>query len=128
MDVLAQGRPLIFYHIEPQENLYEARPERARYYGSIIGTKILESGKFYARLPPVYVIFITNRDMFRKGKPVYIIPITVYSDSRLFGGWFVYYVLELQDDKTRLGRLMHDSLQRIHKRSTTKCCKKELRI
>ena len=110
MDVLAQGRPLVFYNIEPQENLYEARPERARYYGSIIDTKILESGKSYARLPPVYVIFITNGDMFRKGKPVYIIPRTVYSDSRLFGdgSCIMHLNCRMQDDKTRLGRLMHD--------------------
>ena len=110
MDVLAQGMPLIFYNIEPQENFYDARPERARYYGSIIDTKILESGNSYARLPPVYVIFITDGDMFGEGKPIYIFPRTQYPNGRLFGdgSYIMYLNCRMQDDKTRLGRLMHD--------------------
>ena len=110
MDVIALGKSGIVYNLEPQEDLYDARPARARYYGSIIDTKILESGMSYARLPPVYVIFITDGDVFKEGKPVYIFPRIQYQNGRLLGdgSYIMYLNCRMQDDKTRLGRLMHD--------------------
>ena len=74
LDVLSQNLTGTVYNIEPQEELYDARPERARYYGSMIDTKILESGMTYDSLPELYVILITDGDMFGKGRPVYVIP------------------------------------------------------
>ena len=110
MDVLAQGMPLIFYNIEPQENFYDARPERARYYGSIIDTKILESGNSYARLPPVYVIFITERDALGEGKALYDIERTVKGSGKSFGdGTHILFIsADLAERDTDLGRLMED--------------------
>ena len=110
LDVLSQNLTGTVYNIEPQEELYDARPERARYYGSMIDTKILESGMTYDSLPELYVILITDGDMFGKGRPVYVIPRIIVPNSSLFrdGSCIMYLNCRMQDLSTSRGRLMHD--------------------
>ena len=110
MDLLAVDRKGPLYNLEPQNDLSLALPQRARYYGSIIDTKILESGMTYDSLPEVYVIFITDGDMFKKGRPVYVIPRIIVPNGSLFrdGSCIMYLNCRMQDLSTSRGRLMHD--------------------
>ena len=110
LDVLSQDLTGTVYNIEPQEELYEARPERARYYGSMIDTKILEHGDKYTALPKLYVIFITDGDMFGRGEPLYTIERNVHPNGSQFpdGSCIMYLNSRIQDESSPYAKLMHD--------------------
>ena len=58
--------------------------KRARYYSAMIDTRSLRKSQGYDRLPESYVIFITRKDMFRKGQAIYKI------ERRIEGSWEEY--------------------------------------
>ena len=63
----------------------------------MIDTKALRKSHGYDRLPESYVIFITRKDIFRKGQAIYEI------ERRIEGSWE-------EDEDTALGHLVHDLL------------------
>jgi hypothetical protein len=50
-----------------------ASPERARYHSSTLDINNLDENQDFGELPETYVIFITEKDYFGEGKPVYVI-------------------------------------------------------
>ena len=71
LDVLATDADGRLINIEVQLDPRGASEKRARFYASLIDTKALREGQDFAELPEVWVIFITNGDYFRRGKPLY---------------------------------------------------------
>ena len=63
------------FNIEPENKQYEKDflSRRARYYHSRIDSKILQSGRSYAKLPDSWVIFFTSFDPFGAGRMVYTV-------------------------------------------------------
>lgn len=60
-------------------------------------------------LPETYVIFITEGDVLRKGKPIYHINRVIEETGELFDdGSHIIYVNGAYRDDTPLGKLMHD--------------------
>lgn len=56
-----------------------------------------------------YVIFITENDVLRKGKPIYHINRVIKESGEPFGdGSHIIYVNSAYRDDTPLGKLMHD--------------------
>lgn len=44
---------------------------RVRYYGSIINVMSLKKKEIYDHLPDVYMVYLTTKDIFKKGKTIY---------------------------------------------------------
>ncbi len=98
-------------NIEIQKNDNGAIPERARYNSSIIDANITLPGDDPKDLPEVYVIFITQNDVFGKGKPLYTVSRKIEElDNADFGdrSHIVYVNGNNRDAETALGKLMQD--------------------
>ena len=98
------------YNIEIQKDESGAERERARYYSAMIDSRALGKGEDYKSLPESYVIFITRRDVIGRGYALNRIDRIVAETGEPFrdGSHIVYVSSSLADDKTDLGRLMHD--------------------
>ena len=71
LDVLAiddSGRQI---NIEIQREDKGAGSKRARYHSSIMDANLLLAGENFEEQPETYVIFITERDVLKKGLPLY---------------------------------------------------------
>ena len=109
LDVLAvddNGRQI---NIELQREDKGAGSRRARYHSSIMDANLLLAGENFEELPETYVIFITERDVLKKGLPLYRVERCVLETNEAFGdGSHIMYVNGENRDETPLGRLMHD--------------------
>ena len=111
LDILAFGENGKCYNIEIQRAEKGVAPKRARYHSSMMDMNTLIAGDEYEKLPEHYVIFITESDVLKLGKPLYSIercimetePPVLFDDE----AHIVYVNGEIQDD-TDLGQLMHD--------------------
>lgn len=63
----------VIYDLEPSKYKAASEPRRARYYHSLIDSKLLKSGTDYERLPKVVVIMILPYDPFGEERMVYTI-------------------------------------------------------
>jgi len=111
-DVFVRDAAGAEYDIEVQRSDAWATPERARFNTSMIDTMTVKKGFEWGKdhLPPAHVIFITEHDILKGGKPIYHSYRTIaeLDHQRLEDHADVIYVnAEIQDD-TALGRLMHD--------------------
>ena len=69
----------------------------------------LDTGEKYEALPDAYVIFITERDVLKKGRPLYNIQRCLTDNGEVFeDGSHVVYVNAACQEDTPLGRLMQD--------------------
>ena len=59
------------YDIEFQRASKGAKPERARYHGSVMDSSFLNVSEDFGKLPDVYIIFITENDILGKNVPIY---------------------------------------------------------
>lgn len=98
------------YDLEIQRSDYGADQHRARYHSSAIDVENLHAGQEFAELPETYIIFITEHDIFKKGKPFYRIErINLDSDGEPFNdGEHILYINGNYRDETEIGKLMHD--------------------
>ena len=97
------------YDLEVQRSDNGADPHRARYHSSVMDVENLDEKQDYRELPDTYVIFITEKDYYKAGKPVYIIQNMNMTLSQPFddGAHILYVNGEYRDDSD-IGRLMHD--------------------
>ena len=97
------------YDIEVQRADNGADPHRARYHSSVMDVENLDEKQDYRELPDTYVIFITEKDYYKAGKPVYIIQNMNLTLNRPFddGAHILYVNGEYRDDSD-IGKLMHD--------------------
>ena len=109
LDILAVDQENRVYNIEIQRDDRGASVNRARYNSSLIDANITEPGEQYENLNETYVIFITEHDVLKGGRPIYRIERTVQETSESFGdGTHILYVNAQMKDDTALGHLMHD--------------------
>ena len=97
------------FDIEVQRADSGATPRRARYHASVMDANALQVQEDFEILPELYVIFITEHDVLRKGLPLYHIDRYIGETKTLFddGEHFIFVNGECRDDSP-LGRLMHD--------------------
>lgn len=109
LDVYAEDSKGTKYDIEIQRSDRGATPKRARYISSMIDADTLLSSENYDELPETYVIFITENDILRQNKPLYVIDRTINGTPDKFddGSHILYVNSQIQDD-TKLGKLMRD--------------------
>ena len=115
-----QGKSAIFdvvatdgertFNVEVQRKDSGAAPKRARYHSSLMDANTLLAGEEYEDLPETYVIFVTENDVLKMGKPLYLVERCILgTGEKIFGdkAHIVYVNGEIRDD-TPLGRLMQD--------------------
>ena len=97
------------YDVEIQRSDEGAIPRRARYNSSMIDARTVSKGTEFPDLPETYVIFITEHDIWKRGKPLYKVRRTFEDTAGAFddGTHILYVNGECQSDDP-LGRLMHD--------------------
>ncbi len=71
MDILAVDKDGKYYNIEVQRDDRGADPKRVRFYAGMMDVEMLDKGDDYSTLRDSYVIFITENDIFKEGKPLY---------------------------------------------------------
>ena len=97
------------YDIEVQRSDTGADPHRARYHSSVMDVENLDEKQDYRALPDTYVIFITENDYYKAGKPVYQIQNMNLTLNKPFddGAHILYVNGEYRGDSA-IGKLMHD--------------------
>ena len=111
LDVLAHDVSGTAYHAEVQREMAQSSVQRARFDAAMVDTTLLKRGEDYETLPDRYTIFITEKDKFEAGLPVYEAENKITQlDNRPLGdgGHIVYVNGEYQDTTTPIGQLMHD--------------------
>ena len=98
------------YDVEVQQKNEGASPKRSRYHSGLVDMNTLEAGHEFEELPDSYVIFITRGDVLGLGLPVGHIDRKIEEVDQAFedGSHIVYVNAAMQNEKTELGRLMHD--------------------
>ena len=107
-DALATDGETI-YDIEIQRSDEGAIPRRARFNSSMIDSREVSKGTLFPDLPEAYVIFITEHDVWKRGKPLYTVRRTFEDTEEVFNdGTHILYVNGECQNESPLGRLMHD--------------------
>jgi hypothetical protein len=97
------------YDLEIQRSDHGAGKHRARYHSSCMDVENLDAGQDFDELPDTYTIFITEHDIFGKGKAVYRIERMNMDTQEMFNdGEHILYVNGQYRDNTDIGKLMHD--------------------
>ena len=99
------------FNVEVQRASSGAKPKRARYHGSVLDSNTLDPGDDFEKLPETYVIFITEKDIYAKGKPIYYVERFVMDDAggQMFNdGLHILYVNGAYHGDDDIGKLMHD--------------------
>ena len=97
------------YDIEIQRSDNGADPHRARYHSSVMDVENLDKDQDYRELPDTYVIFITEIDYYKAGKPVYVIQnINLTLGLPFEDGTHILYVNGEYRGDSDVGKLMHD--------------------
>lgn len=73
LDVTAVDENGTQYDIEVQQESAGANPKRARYHSSMLDSNALLPGDDFEKLPETYVIFITSKDYWKQGLPLYTV-------------------------------------------------------
>ena len=109
LDVVAIDTLGVLYNLDVQNNSDGAHPKRLRYHGSLMDIHFTDVNICWKEIPQRYVIFITQKDVMKKGLPIYHIRQRIDEDDNEFHdeGYIIYVNGENEDD-TPLGRLMHD--------------------
>ena len=97
------------YDLEIQRSDNGAGVHRARYHAAVIDIENLHSGQKFDELPDVYVIFITENDIFGEGKAYYPIErINLFTGKHFEDGSHILYINGSYRGNDEIGRLMHD--------------------
>ena len=112
-DVFARDSKGREYDIEIQRSNEGAEPKRARYNSALMDANALKSGEDVGKLRDTYVIFITEKDVMKKGLDVYSFD-RVDKDAglELSDGTHIIYVNGATRSESDIGKLMHDFLCR----------------
>ena len=107
-DALATDGETI-YDVEIQRSDEGAVPRRARFNSSMIDSREVSKGTLFHDLPETYVIFITEHDVWKRGKPLYKVHRRFEDTEEIFDdGAHILYVNGECQNESPLGRLMHD--------------------
>ncbi len=109
LDVEAEDRTGVKSDIEVQRKKEGAHPRRARLHSSMLDSRMLKEGAKFKELKDSYTIFITEKDYFGDGLPIYTIERKIKENGRNFeDGAHIIYVNGCYDSDDSLGRLMRD--------------------
>ena len=97
------------YDIEIQRADKGAEPKRARYNSALMDANALNPGEDIDKLRDTYVIFITEKDVMKKGLDVYSFDrVDKNAGLDLGDGTHIIYVNGATRSATEIGKLVHD--------------------
>ena len=97
------------YDLEIQREDKGAEPHRARYHSSVMDIENLHAGQEFVELPDTYTIFITEKDFYGKGEPIYVVErVNLTTGHNFEDGEHILYVNGEYRGESELGKLMHD--------------------
>lgn len=109
LDVYATDKAGKKYDLEIQRADKGADPLRARYHSSAMDVENLNVGEPFNSLPETYTIFITEKDIFGRGQPIYFIERRFRDTGKIFPDKSnILYVNGEYRDSSDIGKLMHD--------------------
>ena len=69
----------------------------------------MDAGQEFEELPDTYIIFITEKDFYGKGEPIYVVErINLTTGKNFEDGEHILYVNGEYREESELGKLMHD--------------------
>ena len=108
-DVLAVDGDGKVYNVEIQRADEGANPKRARFNTCLIDSREVTKGTNYKDFPEIWVIFITENDIFNSGLPMYHVERLVTEIDKPFeDAAHIAYVNGEYRAKDAIGMLMHD--------------------
>ena len=108
-DVIAVDSTGKIYNCEIQRANEGAQPKRARFNNSLIDSREINKGVSYQDFPEIWVIFITENDIFGAKRPMYHIERTILELNQPFeDAAHIIYVNGEYNGPDALGLLMHD--------------------
>ncbi|MBD5101637.1 MAG: hypothetical protein HDT27_02900 [Subdoligranulum sp.] len=97
------------YDMEIQREDKGAEPQRARYHSSVMDIENLDANQKFSELPETFTIFITEKDFYGMGEPIYPIERMNLVTSKPFAdGEHILYVNGEYRGDSDIGKLMHD--------------------
>ncbi len=109
LDILAVDSQGKHYNIEVQRKRSGATPRRVRYHSAMLDARLLDAGQDFDELVDSYVIFITERDYFERGLPLYHVHRKVEELAQDFeDGSHIIYVNGQYTEDDPIGWLMQD--------------------
>ena len=108
-DVIAVDSDSKIYNCEIQRANEGANPKRARFNNSLIDSREINKGTKYKDFPEIWVIFITENDIFGAQMPMYHVERSVIELNKPFedAAHIIYVNGEYRGDDD-MGLLMHD--------------------
>ena len=99
----------IKYDCEIQRADKGDNPHRARYHSSVLDVENLDAGQEFVELPDTYTIFITEKDFYGMGEPIYVVErINLTTGKNFEDGEHILYVNGEFRGESEIGKLMHD--------------------
>ena len=109
LDILAKDSIGKNYNVEVQKKPEGAHIRRARFNSSMMDSRMLKEGQDFSELQDSYMVFITQKDIFGYGIPIYTINRHFEEIDDLFDdGSHIVYVNGSYKGNDAVGRLMHD--------------------
>lgn len=107
LDILAEDGCGKLFNLEIQRADTIDHARRTRFYGSMIDSEYLLKGKPYAELPDVYIIYISETDLWKAGYTSYAVEKYFRgTDVPYNDGQHILYVNAAVDDGTEIAELM----------------------
>ena len=107
LDILAEDGEGKLYNIEIQRGSTLDHARRTRFYGSMIDCEFLQKGINYDEMPEVQIIYITEKDIWKKGKAIYQVQKLLDDEGEPYNdGKHVTYVNAAVDDGSAIAKLM----------------------
>ncbi|MBQ3922570.1 MAG: PD-(D/E)XK nuclease family transposase, partial [Spirochaetales bacterium] len=110
LDIIAEDYNGKLYNVEVQRADKGASPKRVRFNLAMLDSHILQKSDDFDALPETYIIFITENDYYKQGKPVYKINKIINDNLNLTfdDGCNILYVNGAYRADDAIGHLMHD--------------------
>lgn len=109
LDILAKDSTGKNYNVEVQKKTKGAHIRRARFNSSMMDSRMLKEGQEFSELQDSYMVFITQKDIFGHGFPIYTINRHFEEIDELFDdGSHIIYVNGAYKGNDAVGKLMHD--------------------
>ena len=107
LDAYCVDTEKVNYDLEIQKRDDDDHQKRVRYNSSNMDTYIAEKGIKFGEIPDSYVIFISKKDFFGKGKTIYHVDrVLRETEDIVDNGFYEIYVNTEIDDKSDIAELM----------------------